>query len=299
MGRIVVIGSMNADLTVRTTRLPRPGETLTGSDLEINPGGKSSNQAAAAAQLGSQVDLVAKVGQDAYADVLRDAAQDAGVNISAVTAQAGAATGTAMIAVDDHAENFIIVSPGANAHVTPETVRHHADVLDGADVLCLCLEIGHDAVLAAAEEAHRRGVTVITNLSPYAQVDPALLAATDVLLVNEHEYADVTGADGLDDAAARLGRVGVRQAVITLGADGALVVDGSQTTRVSSPVVDAVDTTGCGDAFTGALAHRLAAGDDLAAAAAFAATVAAFAATRPGAQRSYPTPDELHAFVAG
>ncbi|NNG19687.1 ribokinase [Naumannella sp. ID2617S] len=287
---------MNADLTVRTPRLPHGGETVTGSELEINPGGKSSNQAAAAALLGADVALVAQVGADAHGDLLLEEARRAGVDVDRVGRLSGVATGTAMIAVDDAGENFIIISPGANGRMAVHHVHEHAELFDQAGLLCLCLEVGQDVVLAAAQQAARRGVPVLLNLSPSAPVPDELLRAAEVLLVNEHELADLAGsAVSLDQAAETLAGKGIRRAVITLGAEGALVIDGDHSERVAGVRVEAVDTTGCGDAFTGALAHRLVEGDDLVAAARVAVRVAGIAATKPGAQRSYPTADELTA----
>lgn len=298
MARIAVVGSMNADLTVRTSRLPHGGETVTGSELEINPGGKSANQAAAAARLGGRVGLLGLVGDDPHGDLLRAEAERAGVEPRWIRSIGGVATGTAMIAVDDDGENFIIISPGANGRLATEHVLEANELFDDAAVLCLCLEVDPAVVLTAAQEASRRGVRVLLNLSPSAPVAPELLAATEVLLVNEHELTDLAGSRvELDRAAELLADKGIRRAVITLGAEGALVIDEDRTERVPSLQVRAVDSTGAGDAFTGALAYRLAEGDDLVVAARFAARVGAYSTTRHGAQPSYPTPDELADFL--
>lgn len=298
MPKIAVVGSMNADLTVRTHRLPRPGETVTGSELEISPGGKSANQATAVARLGGDVGLLAVVGDDAHGALLRREAEAAGVDTRWVRTEPGVATGTAMIAVDDRAENFIIVSPGANGRLSPVGYAEGADILDGADVLCLGLEVDPATVLAAAQDAAARGVRVLLNPSPSAKVDPALLRVTDVLVINEHELADLVGSADLTRAPTLLIDHGIRQAVVTLGAAGALVIADGVGERVSAPVLSAVDTTGAGDAFMGALALRLAEGEALGAAARAAAQVASFTTTRPGAQRSYPTAEEFASFQA-
>lgn len=298
MPRIAVVGSMNADLTVRTPRLPQPGETVVGSELQMNPGGKSSNQAAIAARLGGDVGLLALVGDDPHGELLLAEAVRAGVDTRWVRTEPGVATGTAMIAVDDDAENFIIISPGANGHLSPERYAEAADLLDDAAVLCLCLEVDQATVLAAAQDAARRGVQVLLNLSPSAAVDAALLEVTDVLLVNEHELADLIGTAELEDAPAALATQGIEQAVVTLGAAGALVIHDRRAQRVPSPSVEPVDTTGAGDAFTGSLALRLAEGDDLLDAARTAAQVASFTTARFGAQRSYPAAEEFAAFQA-
>jgi ribokinase len=305
--RIVVVGSLNADLTVRTPRLPRPGETVTGSDLSTSPGGKSSNQAAAAALLGADVALVGRVGDDSHGAFLLDCARAAGVDTTHVARLGDAATGTAVIAVDDAGENSIIVSPGANAHLTPDDVAAAADLFSGGGVLCLCFEVPPATVLAAAEHASNAGLRVVLNPSPVAEVDGKLLAVTDVLVVNQHELAAMTGTPttGLDDAdwsraADALAARGPSHVIVTLGAAGAAVLDltatNSAVTTIPAPVVTAVDTTGCGDAFLGSLAYRLALDEDPITASRYAVDVGAFAATRPGAQSSYPTSAELADF---
>ncbi|MET4060741.1 ribokinase [Arthrobacter sp. UYP6] len=299
-GKVVVVGSLNADLTVRTDRFPQPGETLNGSELVIVPGGKSANQAAAAAILGAEVRLFGAVGADGHGDLLLQAAADAGVDASRVLRRTDTATGTAMIVVDAAGENTIIVSPGANGTVTGAELP--ADLFEGAAVLCLSLEVPLEAVTAAAKAGHDAGAQVLLNLSPYREVPAELLFLTDVLLLNTHEAALVTGlADPASDweaVIAALDELGVRRTIITLGGEGAVVLDGTATgadrvVTVAPTRVTAVDTTGCGDAFTAATAARLAAGDSLADAATFAARAGALAATREGAQSSYPALVEL------
>ncbi|HKJ11384.1 MAG TPA: ribokinase [Ornithinimicrobium sp.] len=292
-GEIVVFGSLNADLTVRVERFPEPGETLGGSELVTAPGGKSSNQAAAAAVLGSSVRLVGAVGDDSHGSFLLQQARDAGVDTSGVIQDEEHATGSAMIVVDAAGENTIIVSPGANGGHQAETARQTD--LEGAAVLCLCLEVPLAAVEAVAEQARSSGTQVILNLSPYTSVSDSLLQATDVLLVNQSEAELLLDAEVDGDWSAALERLvdlGVERTVVTLGADGAVVLDGTaeapeQVVAIDSPAVDAVDTTGCGDAFTGAVAHALATGSSLVEASKLAARVGALAATREGAQSSY------------
>lgn len=285
-GSVVVVGSLNLDLTVTVARFPEPGETLTGSELVRAPGGKSSNQAVAAALLGSTVALVGAVGDDDDGSFLLEQARKAGVDVTGVTRLGEHATGTAMIVVEHSGENTIIVSPAANGELTPV----HAAMADlqAGDVLCLCLEVPQPAVLAAARAARQVGARVVLNLSPFAEVPDELLSCTDVLLVNAAEAAQLLDAE-LGDWSATRDRVrarGVGAAVVTLGGDGAVVLD-DEVTTVAAESVEVVDTTGCGDAFTGAVAHGLAHGEPLVEAARFAARVAAQAATAPGAQSSY------------
>jgi ribokinase len=184
--RVLVVGSLNADLTVRTRRLPGPGETVTGSDLVVSPGGKSSNQAAAAALLGADVALLGRVGRDGHGDYLLERLGSTGVETTYVELLDDVATGTALIAVDDAAENFIIVSAGANGHLTARDVERAEGFFSGAAVVCLCLEVGLPAVRAAARAAAAAGVRVILNPSPFADVGEDLLGLVDVLVVNQH-----------------------------------------------------------------------------------------------------------------
>jgi ribokinase len=298
---ILIVGSLNADLVVRTDRFPGPGETVRGSELATLPGGKGANQAAAAALLGGDVRMLGAVGADAHGELLTGSLRRAGADVDGVRLIDGVATGTAMITVNADGENTIVVSPGANDRLTTDDVRG-SDAFSGRGVLGLCLEIDTSVVLAAAQRAGADGATVLLNLSPYAEVPEELLAATDVLLVNEHEASTLLGVDveSVDAAevASRLAGRGIRRAVVTRGSEGALVFDDGESATVPAVPVTAVDTTGCGDAFMGALALRLAAGDALVQAAAFAAAVGAYAATGHGAQSSYPTLAALEAFRA-
>ncbi|MFJ4076754.1 ribokinase [Curtobacterium sp. NPDC089991] len=280
---IVIVGSLNADLVVRTERFPKPGETLHGSDLAILPGGKSANQAVAAGRLGGTVRMIGAVGDDGNGALLRDSVAAAGADTTHVAVREGVATGTAVITVDGAGENTIVISAGANGTLTPDDVP--ADAFDDAGVLGLCLEVSIDVVLAAARAAHAAGVTVLTNLSPFGDVPAEMLELTDVLLVNEHE-------------AESLGEHGVARSIVTRGGSGCVVHDGeADPVSIDAVRVEPVDTTGCGDAFMGSVALRLAAGDSLVDAARFAVGVGAYAATKAGAQASYPTTAELEAFL--
>ncbi|MGG7453008.1 ribokinase [Plantibacter auratus] len=300
--RIVVVGSLNADLVVRTARFPQPGETLTGSELAVIPGGKGANQAVAAGRLGGDVTMVGAVGDDAHGSLLLESLSSSGVDVSRIARRDDVATGTAVITVDDAGENTIIVSPGANGTLTPDRISEAWTALDGAGVVCLCLEVPIDTVVETARRGAAAGALVLLNLSPYGPVPEELLQATGVLLVNEHEAADLAGVDpeeaGWEATATALRSHGIRRAVVTTGAAGSVVIDGeADPASVPSPTVDAVDTTGCGDAFMGALALRLAAGDELVDAARFASTVGSYAATGAGAQASYPDQEQLAAFL--
>ncbi|XAS71758.1 ribokinase [Micrococcaceae bacterium Sec5.1] len=302
---IVVVGSLNADLTIYCDRLPKPGETVHGNGFAVNPGGKSANQAVAASKLGGQVSLVGAVGDDANGSMLLGSTANAGVDVTRVR-RSDAATGVAVISVDASGENSIIISAGANGTLTPADVRAAADAINNAAVVCLCLEVAIDTVITAAQAGHDAGATVILNLSPYAEVPEVLAGLSDVLLVNAHEAslflgreADIPDADAEAEAweavRSQFADRGLQRVLVTLGAHGSVVLDSlargtqDQITRIAPTRVSAVDTTGAGDAFTGAVAARLAAGDSLADAASFASVAAALAATKKGTQAAYPT----------
>ncbi|MDF0374639.1 ribokinase [[Kitasatospora] papulosa] len=295
---LLVVGSANADLVVGVERRPGPGETVLGTDLVVHPGGKGANQAVAAARLGARTALLARVGDDAHGRLLRASQQEAGVDTGGVLV-GGAPTGVALITVDPSGDNSIVVSPGANARLTPDDVRAAGPLFASARVVSVQLEIPLDTVAETAR-ALGPGARLVLNPSPPAPLPGEVLAACDPLVVNEHEARSILG-DGAGDTpeawARGLTALGPRSVVITLGAEGALVSDSrtGEAVRVPSPRVAALDTTGAGDAFTAALAWRLGLGEELTEAAAFAVRVGAAAVTKEGAQASFPTAEEVSA----
>ena len=314
-GAVAVMGSANADLTVRVAALPKPGETIAGGPLAVLPGGKSANQAATVAKLGVRASLIGAVGDDPNGGMLRDALVGAGVDVAHL-AQSDEATGTAMILVDDDAENCIVISPGANGTVDAGLVAKHAEAIRGADVLGLCLEVGDGAVVEAARIAADAGVTVVFNLSPVREVPAELLGLVDVLIVNEHELAVLVGSaaveegaesgDWSDAATALAAKHDIRTAVVTLGGAGSVVVETgaeetgerSVTATLVEPLpVDVVDTTGCGDSYMGSLMAGLASGLGVRDAARVAAAVSAYAAGGAGAQASYGSAAQVREFA--
>ncbi|MFJ3820277.1 ribokinase [Streptomyces nodosus] len=293
---LLVVGSANADLVVRVERRPAAGETVLGSDLVVHPGGKGANQAVAAARLGARTALLARVGDDGHGELLLRSQRAAGVDTTGVLA-GGAPTGVALITVDPSGDNSIVVSPGANARLTPKDVRAASGLLGSSRVVSAQLEIPLETVVEVVRNLPS-GTRFVLNPSPPRPLPAELLAACDPLIVNEHEARVIAGGepDGSpEDRAAALLALGPRSVVVTLGAEGALVATGETMVRVPSVKVDVVDTTGAGDAFTAALAWRLGTGSSLPEAAAFAARVGAAAVTRPGAQESYPTAAEVGA----
>lgn len=292
MAGIVVVGSINVDLLLPCERIPRPGETLHAHGRSLVPGGKGANQAVAASRLGAPVALVGAVGEDHMGDDALVLLADAGVDLAHVRRVPGA-TGIAIVAVADSGENAILIESGANRTVDADAVASASAVVGSAGVVVLQGEIPVDGIEAAAGLATGR---LVLNLAPVVPVAAEVLRRADPLVVNEHEGSlalKLLGeyAHGDQAVVAALVEAGVPSVVLTRGAKGALVATPGRTVSVPSPRVEVVDTTGAGDAFVGALAARLLAGDDLVEAATFAARVGAFACTGRGAQPSYPWAD--------
>jgi ribokinase len=302
--RVCVVGSSNLDLTFRTSRLPRPGETFIGRDFRTDFGGKGANQAVAAARLGAAVSFVSKLGRDAFGEqVLRHFRQE-GIDTAYVLTDERRPTGVAGILVDDDAHNCIVVVPGANHGLTPEDVRGAAEVIRAARVLVCQLEVLLETALEAFRIAAAAGVRTLLNPAPAEPLPEELLRLTDLCVPNESETEALTGrpVGSLDEvtAAARilLDR-GPREVIVTLGGRGALLVSAESVEPVPAYRVEAVDSTGAGDAFLGALAVCLAEGGELRAAVRRAGAVAALSVTRHGAQSSFPTRAEVEAFEQG
>ncbi|MFJ8540653.1 ribokinase [Streptomyces sp. NPDC093586] len=295
---LLVVGSANADLVIGVERRPGAGETVLGSDLAVHPGGKGANQAVAAARLGARTALLARVGDDSYGRLLLDSQRAAGVDTVGVLV-GGAPTGVALITVDPSGDNSIVVSPGANGRLAPEDVRAAASLFHASRVVSAQLEIPLETVVEVVR-CLAPGSRFVLNPSPPRPLPREVLAACDPLIVNEHEAKVILGdacvSERPEDWAGLLLAKGPRSVVVTLGAEGALVASAAEgVRRVPSVKVDAVDTTGAGDAFTAALAWRLGTGASLAEAAAYAARVGAAAVTKAGAQVSYPTAAEVDA----
>ncbi|NUP73216.1 MAG: ribokinase [Sinomonas sp.] len=290
---MVVVGSINADIVLAVDELPLPGQTVLAGSTKVLPGGKGANQAVAAARLGARVAFIGAVGEDPYAGLALAGLREAGVDISGVAA-VGETTGQAFVAVDRSGENSIIVSPGANARVDEALVSRHRKLLASAAVLVLQGELPPEAANAAARATSAR---LVLNLAPVIPLDPALIRESDPLVVNEHEARlalKMLGAPAgegpeTDESvvAALVGR-GIRSVVMTRGARGALLADGAGLTSIPAPPVDALDTTGAGDAFVGALSARIGEGSTLEEAVRLAVRVGAYAVQHSGAQPSYP-----------
>lgn len=290
-GRVIVVGSVNVDLTVTTARLPRPGETVTGGSLAQHDGGKGGNQAVAAARLGARTAFIGAVGDDAFGDRARQALAGDRVDIEHVTVLEGQATGVAFILVDERGENLIAVASGTNMALTPAmaTAALGRSRVGPGDIVLVSHEIPTATARAALEAGRAGGATTILNPAPAHGLDAATLAAADILTPNEGELL-VLRDIGLPDGAALL---------VSLGASGARLESGGITTAIPALAVTPVDTVGAGDTLNGALAAGLADGMDLTTAASRAVAAASLSVTRPGARGGTPTLTELERALEG
>lgn len=300
---VVVFGSVNMDLVARTPRLPQPGETLIGYGFETIPGGKGANQAVAVARLGIPVQMVGRVGQDAFGERLIAGLQADGVRCDRLFVDPDRPSGVALIAVDDTSENHIIVIPGANGAVGSADLDQLQGALSEAELLLLQLEVPLESVVIAAQQAQTAGCTVILDPAPAPDSLPdELYRAIDIITPNQAEATQLVGFPVTDwDSAAQTAAVlqqrGVPIVIIKLGKEGAFCLSPDGGFQVPAFPVDAVDTVAAGDAFNGGLAASLAEGLSLQQAVYQAAAIAALSVTQPGAQPSLPTREALEAFL--
>ncbi len=293
---VVVVGSINVDLVVETDRLPGPGETVLGRSFARHQGGKSANQAVAAARAGARVRMVACVGDDAFGREARAALIDEGIDASGILVR-DAPTGVAVIAVAPDGENQIVVAPGANGRLRPEDVDE-AD-LSGAALVVTGLEIPMAAVVAAARRAESAGIPVVVNVAPATALPEELLAAGPILVLNEHELGQVAGRGEPQEALASLVEGTGSAVVVTRGAQGALLaLRYERHPEPGMPADTVVDTTGAGDAFIGAFAAWLVAGATLQEAVRAGVAAGSLAVGRAGARAGMPQREELLAKLA-
>ena len=295
---ITVVGSTNTDMVIKTTKLPQPGETILGGDFLMNPGGKGANQAVAAARLNGKVTLVAKTGEDVFGQQAKKLFQSENLNTDYLFSDPDFPSGIALITVDNHAENCIVVAPGANARLLREDIDKAAAAILNTEIVLMQLEVPLDTVIYAAEIAFKAGKKVILNPAPAQQLPPELLKRLYMITPNETEAELLTGIPVTDqNSAEKAARVllgkGVEVVVVTLGSKGALLVTVTSCELVPSFSVKAVDTTAAGDCFNGALAVALSEGAGLVKAIAFANKAASVSVTRMGAQASAPYRQEI------
>ena len=300
--KIVVVGSSNMDLVVKSKRIPAVGETILGGDFVMVPGGKGANQAVAAAKLGAEVYFVAKLGDDIFGKQSLGNFKKEGVNTTYINQTRKAPSGVALIMVDERGNNVIVVAGGANRKLFPEDIRKARSCIASSGALVLQLEVPMATVEFAARLAIGCGVPVILDPAPAQKLSAELLKIVDVLKPNETEAQILTGIKVTDKNSARkaaenlLGS-GVKAVVLTMGAKGFLLASKEGMEFVAGMKVRAVDTTAAGDAFTGALAVKMAEGEPIREAALFANYVAALSVTKMGAQSSMPTRVAVESFL--
>ena len=303
MADIIVVGSLNMDLVVKTEHMPAIGETVHGEDLKTIPGGKGANQAAAAARLGSSVAMVGKVGGDDFGLPLIKNLQHQGVDASHVKIDEGVSTGTAVIVVDGSGQNSIVVSPGANGKVDNLDIDTCKDVFNQAKILLLQFEIPLETVAYAMRIAKEHGVRVILNPAPAKQVSGDFLKNADVLVPNESELQlltnmPVTDVSTAEHAAKKLLEKGVKTVIVTMGERGALFLTEEKSMLVPARKVKVVDTTAAGDAFIGGFAAGLLNGFELEKAVRYGCAAGTLAVTKFGAQTSLPSAAEVEEFFS-
>ena len=295
--KIVVVGSSNADMVVKSERIPAPGETVVGGTFAMVPGGKGANQAVAAARAGGDVVFIARVGNDVFGASAVEGYEREGIDVSWIRRDEKLATGVALILVDAQGENLISVASGANFALSPADVDAAADVIRSAQGVVVQLETPMETVLRVAEIAAEAGVPLLLDPAP-APSEPLpaeLLKNVAVIKPNESEATRLTGIEVVDDATAeKLLELGVSTAIVTLGAAGSFVAtkDGVRE-KVPALRVEAVDATAAGDSYSGAVAVALAEGRALTDAVAFASKAASLSVQKFGAQPSLPTREEI------
>ena len=305
MKDIVVIGSSNTDMVVKTTHLPAGGETVLGGDFFMNAGGKGANQAVAAARYGKRVVFVAKTGDDLFGRQVRESMKQDGIVTDYVFVDKEHPSGVALITIDSKAENCIVVAGGANMYLSKDDIDIAANEIRSAGIVLMQLETPIETVAYAAKMAAEAGVKVVLNPAP-APAEPLseeLLKNLYLITPNRSETSRITGIDIKDmDSAQRAARVihemGPKNVIITLGSDGALIYDGNAITLIEAQKVEAVDTTAAGDTFNGVLVSALAEGYSLIDSAREASVAAAISVTRMGAQPAAPTREEVEAFIS-
>jgi ribokinase len=301
MPNILVVGSLNADLVVRAPRFPQPGETISGNDLQIIPGGKGANQAVAAARQGAAVWMVGRVGGDSFGPELINNLKRNNVDTSGVQIDAGSSTGTAIIVVDSNGQNSIVLSPGGNGRVSEADLERLS--FPEYNLLLLQLEVPIETVLSAARRARLNGVRVLLNPAPAYALPDELISLPDFLLPNEGELSLLTDQPVNDMASAEkaakiLLERGAQNVIVTLGDKGALIVSSGQVTHVDTYQVDVVDTTAAGDAFIGGFASALLQNKSLEEAVRYGCACGALATTKFGAQPSLPVKEAVENFLS-
>lgn len=301
MRKILVFGSSNTDMTVKTPVLPAPGETVLGGVFTMSAGGKGANQAVAAKRVGGDVSFICKVGKDVFGDNSLRHYEAEGIDVSGVL-RSDMPSGVALVTVDNDAENSIVVASGANLDFSDEDIKASESALRSCDILLMQLEIPVPAVLQAARVAYEAGAMVVLNPAPYAELPEEIFRYISLFIPNETELASFSGMPVTDkDSAVAAAKVlfgkGVGKMIVTMGSKGSLILDGGEPQLVQACKVDAVDTTGAGDTYCGSICVALSEGKSLREAAEFASAVSALSVTKMGAQTAIPSRAEADAFM--
>ena len=299
--KIIVVGSTNMDMVVKTSHIPVPGETVLGGSFFMNPGGKGANQAVTVARLGGDVIFISKVGNDVFGKQSSQLFDEEGINTFHILSDDELPSGVALITVDQSGENSIVVASGANGNLKPRDLKDALEEIANAGFLLMQLEIPLETVQFVACYAASKGVRVILNPAPANTLSPELLNCIDIITPNKTEAEmlsgiKVTNIESAKKAAKAIYGMGVKNVVVTMGALGAVICQEGKTLAIPAQKVDAIDTTAAGDVFNGALAVALSEGKAFPDAVRFASVAAAISVTRMGAQSSIPYRNE---FIAG
>lgn len=303
MKKITVFGSFVVDLTSWASRLPVPGETVKGSSFKLGPGGKGSNQAVAAHRAAADVTFVTKVGSDVFGQIIRDFYTKENMSCEYIFEDKEKETGTALIMVDEESgQNQILVCSGACDNITDEDIEKAKGLIEESDIILLQLEINMDAIEKVINMAHDLGKTIVLNTAPAQKLSDELLKKVHIITPNETEAFVLTGIEIKNEqdaakAARSLINKGVKQVIITLGKDGVFVMTPDKEEFIASIKVNAIDTTGAGDAFNGGLVTALAEGKDIFEAARFGNIVGALSVTKLGTAPSMPYREEITKFL--
>ena len=300
MKNICVIGSLNMDLVVNVDTMPKPGQTIIGSNFKEVPGGKGANQAVAMARLNGNVSMIDKVGEDGFGQTLINSLKNDKVDTTYIQTAKGA-TGVALITVDKNAQNSIVVSPGANFEVKEDDIDNNIEAIKNSDIVVLQLETPLDTIKYALNKAKELNKYTILNPAPAVKLDDEIIKNVDLLTPNETELEIISGVsieneEDIQKAAQIMIEKGVKELIVTLGSKGSLYINKEKSMFKKAYKVEAVDTTAAGDSYTGALAVALSQDKGMEEAMDFASKVGALSVLKEGAQSSLPTLDDVESF---
>ena len=300
MKNICVIGSLNMDLVVNVDTMPKPGQTIIGSNFKEVPGGKGANQAVAMARLNGNVSMIGKVGEDGFGQTLINSLKNDKVDTTYIQTAKGA-TGVALITVDKNAQNSIVVSPGANFEVKEDDIDNNIEAIKNSDIVVLQLETPLNTIKYALNKAKELNKYTILNPAPAVKLDDEIIKNVDLLTPNETELEIISGVsieteEDIQKAAQIMIEKGGKELIVTLGSKGSLYINKEKSMFKKAYKVEAMDTTAAGDSYTGALAVALSQDKNIEDAMDFASKVGALSVLKEGAQSSLPTLEDVKNF---